>query len=158
MDCKCAFRVHTQYKKVLRRIQGGLMSYPEAALILDCKPKELEYHVRRHEAHINAKILEKIIVVIKSDLLENYDMLMRTMRVIERGTEINMINAKIKLSQEIRALKKDINEFISEHSVQLAQDHQNLETQWSRMQEFLLYDACKPCQKALKVVLKEDND
>jgi len=131
------------------------MSHEEGALILGTDPRKLEYHIRKHEKNLNAQVLEKIIIIVKSDLLQNYDALTRTFRVIEDSAEPAYIGWKIKLSQEIRALKKDINEFISEHSTRLARDHQNLESQWNKMQEFLLYDACKKCKKALAKVLRE---
>ena len=163
MDCKCSF-VKTdkkwleQYELVLRRIREQLMSYEEGAVALKTKPKLLEYHIRRHEENINARILEKLIVVLKSDLLENYNTLQKTFRLIERSGDQGDITNKIKLSVEIRALKRDINDFIKEHSTRLARDHQNLENQWNRMQDFLLYDACKSCKIALSRVLREDKE
>jgi len=147
-----------QYELVLRRIREKLMSYEEGALALKTKPKLLEYHIRRHEENVNAQTLEKLIVVIKSDLLENYNMLQKTLRLIERSGAQADITNKIKLSVEIRALKKDINDFIKEHSTRLARDHQNLEHQWNKMQDFLLYDACKPCKIALGRVLRDDEE
>jgi len=130
-------------------LHEGLLTVHEAAGSLRTDVDKIDYHFRYHEEHFTSRDLEKIIVKVKSDLLEIYDSLQNSYESIKDDNDPRTIKTKIDLSKEIRSLKKDIGEFIQRHSARIAKDHQDLEAQWNRMAEFVVHDTCPKCKKAL---------
>jgi len=141
----------------MNQLKEGLITVHDAASALNITVAKVDYHFRYHEEHLKSKDLVKIVMKIKSDLLDTYEELQRSfakLKTKDRAEEPQEIRMKIELSKEIRALKKDLNDFIKRHSNRIAMEHQDLENQWKHMAEFLMHDACDDCKNKLGVFLE----
>jgi molecular chaperone GrpE (heat shock protein) len=140
------------------QMKEGLISVHDVASVLDADVQKVDYHYRYHEAHISSKDLVKIVMKVKSDLLDVYEELQRTFSTLKDNNDPSLITLKINVSKEIRSLKKDLDDFIKKHSSRIAMEHQDLEKQWKRMSEFFAHDACNECKIGLLEYLEEDDD
>jgi len=157
LRCGCHINAsEEQVAALMQQIDEGLVTYREAGTLLKVDSRVIEFHYRKHEEHLTAGQLERVIVKVKSDLLRTYDNLNRSLRTLDNSTELSALKTKIELSRELRALKKDITEFVIKHSTRLARDHQNLDSEWRKMEEFLLHDACSICRDKLSKVLSQE--
>lgn len=138
-------------------MREGLVAVHDVAAELDVDIRKVDYHFRYHEKQISAKDLTKIVMKVKSDLLDVYESLQTSFQAIGDDTEPATIRMKIDISKEIRSLKKDLDDFIKKHSARIAVEHQDLEKQWKKMTEFFAHDACNDCKKGLLEFLKDED-
>ena len=138
-------------------MREGLIAVHDVAAALNADIKILDYHYKYHEKHISSKDLVKIVMKVKSDLLDVYESLQNSFVVLKDAKEPAEIKLKIEISKEIRSLKKDLDDFIRKHSARIAVEHQDLEKQWKKMTEFFAHDACNECKVGLLGFLEDED-
>lgn len=153
--CTCDFSDHPELENLMYQMREGLVSVHDVAAALDADVRVVDNHYKYHEKHISSKDLIKIVMKVKSDLLDVYESLQKSFLALRDDRDPAMITLKINLSKEIRSLKKDLDDFIKKHSNRIAIEHQDLEKQWKKQAEFLAHDACPDCRKALMEHLKD---
>ena len=155
--CTCDFSDHPELENLMYQMREGLVSIHDVAAALDADVRVLDNHYKYHEKHLSAKDLTKVVMKVKSDLLDVYESLQKSFIALKDDRDPAMISLKINLSKEIRSLKKDLDDFIKKHSNRIAIEHQDLEKQWKKMTEFFAHDACTECKKGLLVFLKDED-
>jgi hypothetical protein len=155
--CTCGFKDHKKLKKLMYQLDEGLISVHDVASILEVDVQKVDYHFKYHEKHISSKDLVKIVMKVKSDLLDVYEELQTSFTSLKDKDDITLIPLKINISKEIRSLKKDLDDFIKKHSSRIAMEHQDLEKQWKKMAEFMSQDACNSCKTNLLEFLSDED-
>ena len=155
--CTCDFKSHPKLEKLMYQMKEGLVAVHDVAAALDADIRRVDYHYKYHEKHISSKDLVKIVMKVKSDLLDVYEELQGSFLALKGNKDPAMVNMKINISKEIRSLKKDLDDFIKKHSARIAVEHQDLEKQWKKMTEFFAHDACNDCKLGLLEFLKDED-
>lgn len=155
--CTCEFKDHPELDKLMYQLKEGLVAVHDVAAALDTDIRVLDYHYKYHVAHMSSKDLVKIVMKVKSDLLDVYESLQQSFTALKDAKEPHEVKLKIEISKEIRSLKKDLDEFIRKHSARIAVEHQDLEKQWKKMSEYFAHDACPECRKGLLEFLQDED-
>ena len=138
-------------------MREGLVSVHDVSTALGADVRQVDTHYKYHESHISAKDLTKIVMKVKSDLLDVYESHQKSFQSLKGTTDLSEIKMKLDISKEIRSLKKDLDDFIKKHSNRIALEHQDLEKQWKKMTEFFAHDACNDCKLGLLTFLKDED-